>query len=163
MIRHLLPVMLFALIFVQEHTFAQNKEIIEGLKILNLVRANYQVQALELDNDLSKYAVNKAQQQVESLSGEIILSKDEVGLLFEYDEGLGNDYELPEMRFVSSVLNYIDIDCDDENKYDLFNQIVDEKSTKIGIGEYFKNGKHCITFVFDNYVYNEEKDSDDKN
>lgn len=150
---------LIALIFFQGNVYSQSNEIAEGIKIINLVRGNYSVQALELDDNLSNYASKKAQQQVESLSGEITISKEEFGLLWSFNEGLGTEYILPEMRFASSVLRLIDIDCDDEDKYDLFNQIVDEKSTKIGVGEYFNNGKHCIAFVFDNYVYNEEIDS----
>ena len=149
---------IIALIIFQTNLYSQNNDIIEGIQIINLVRGNIGVEPIEINDELSDYAVKKAQQQVEALNGEIIISKDEVGLLWVKAEGLGTNYELQEMRFASAALSLVDIDCDEEDKYDMYNQIVDEKSSQVGIGEYLKNGKHCIVFVFDNYVYNQEKD-----
>ena len=148
---------IIALILFHGNLYSQNNDISEGIQIINLVRANINVQPLEINDELSNYAVKKAQQQVEALNGEIIISKDEIGLLWIEAEGLGTNYELPEMRFASAALSFVDIDCDEEDKYDMYNQIVDEKSTQVGVGEYFKNGKHCMVFVFDNYVYNQDK------
>lgn len=147
---------IIALTIFQTNLYSQNNDIIEGIQIINLVRGNVGRVPLEINDELSDYAAKKAQQQVEDLKGEIIISKDEVGLLWIKEEGLGTNYELPEMRFASAALSFVDIDCDEEDRYDLYNQIVDEKSSQVGIGEYFKNGKHCMVFVFDNYVYNQE-------
>ena len=73
--KQLLHIFFFALILGNGYTYAQNIDIDKGLKIINLVRANYGEKALTLDYNLSNYAIKKAQQQVESLSGEITIQK----------------------------------------------------------------------------------------
>ena len=64
-------------------------------------------------------------------------------------------------RFALAILEIIDIDCDEENKYDLFNQVVDPDSKEIGIAEYYDSEKQkmAIVFIYDHYVYNQETDS----
>lgn len=87
---------------------------------------------------------------------------DDVGLHYIIYEGdvakefIGND-----KRFAAVVLSFIDIDCDKEDKYDLFNQVVDSDSNEIGIAEYYdiKNQRLSIVLVYDNYIYNQEIDS----
>ena len=138
---------------------AQTEDEKEGLKILNLLRRNYSQPPLQYDKELSEYAEKKAMQQVNNDLEEIIVSRETVGLLWFAADDL-NELEIKDpLRYASTVLEFIDIDCDEKNKYDLFNQVIDEKSSKIGIAEYLNGNSRCIVFVFDNYVYNEETDS----
>jgi len=138
--------------------YAQNPSKAEGLKILNVVRSNYDSPPLRYDRSLSEYATKKAVQNLNNDTGEIIVSEEVVGLLYVVRKALNNKEIKDPMRFVSAVINFIDVDCDSTVMYDSFNQVIDDKSTKVGIGEFVKGDTNCIVFVFDHYVYNEETD-----
>lgn len=138
--------------------YAQNPSKAEGLKILNVVRSNYDSPPLRYDRNLSEYATKKAVQNLNNDTGEIIVSEEVVGLLYVVRKALNNKEIKDPMRFVSAVINFIDVDCDSTVMYDSFNQVIDDKSTKVGIGEFVKGDANCIVFVFDHYVYNEETD-----
>ena len=134
----------------------------EGLKILNMVRRNYNLPPLRVNRELSEYAMKKAIQQVNGDSNEIIISRDRVGLLFTKEENASKEDLRYPYRYAAAVIDFIDIDCDKVEKYDLFNQVIDEKSREVGMAEYVDGTTQCIVFVFDNYVYNIETDIESK-
>ena len=141
------------------YSFSQQDPVVQGLDVLNVVRSNYDSKPLVLDNSLSKYAEKKAVQNLLGDDGEIIVSEDRVGLLFMEKDSLSQNEINNPKRFMAAVIHFIDVDCDSEVMYDSFNQVIDDKSSRVGIGEYVKGNKQCIVFVFDNYVYNKEIDN----
>lgn len=159
--------LLLAILFVSlpALTYSQNSQVQYGLDVLNMVRYNYDVSELKFSPSLSEYALKKATQFVNGDEDEVIISKEEVGLnyIISTEEVAKKESEMNN-RFALAVLSLIDIDCDKENKYDLFNQVVDPDSKEIGIAEYYDNnkGKMAIVFVYDHYVYNQETDSEEQ-
>ena len=149
-------VMIFAFV---SNSYSQDSEIQYGLDIMNMVRENYSASELKFSKKLSEYALKKATQYAYGDEDEIIVSKEEVGLLYTIDEVDANEMSKDDKRIAISVLRLIDIDCDDgEDKYDLFNQVVDSDSKEVGVAEFYDKDKLVIVYVFDNYVYNQETD-----
>ena len=151
------------LLSVFSFSYSQTSQMNYGLDILNLVRENYSLSKLTYSKSLSEYALKKAAQYVNEDSDEVLVSMDNVGLQYIIFEGnVAKEVIENDKRFAAVVLSFIDIDCDKEDKYDLFNQVVDSDSKEIGIAEYYdtKNQRMSIVLVYDNYVYNQETDSD---
>lgn len=139
----------FSLVSINAQT---NNEKEEGLQIINMFRYNYEIGPLQLDKNLTEYAQKKAFQILNDDLDEIIVSKANVGLLYSVFENEEDSYS----KISRSILDFIDVDCDEKNRYDLFNQVIDDKSSKIGIAMVADDSRSVVVFIFDNYVYNQE-------
>lgn len=117
-----------------------------------MVRFNNGIDPLQLDKSLTEYAQKKAYQILNDDLDEVIVSQANVGLLYN----VYRNEEEPYSKISRSVLNLIDINCENKYKYDLFNQVVDEISTKVGIAIASDESRSAVVFIFDNYVYNQE-------
>jgi len=139
----------FSLVSINAQT---KKEKEESLQIINMFRFNYGIDPLQLDKNLTEYAQKKAFQILNDDLDEIIVSKANVGLLYSVYKNEDDSYS----KISRSILNYIDVDCDEKNRYDLFNQVIDSKSSKIGIAMVADDSRSVVVLIFDNYVYNQE-------
>ena len=77
---------------------------------------------------------------------EIIVSKANVDLLYSVYENEEDSYS----KISRSVLNFINVDCDEKNRYALFNQIIDDKSSRIGIAMVADDIRSVVVFILDN-------------
>lgn len=151
----------FFLIFIslsvksQEFKIDQLGDPIESIRIMNIFRNQYHNIFLEYDEEFSKIAFEQA--RLSSLKNDFVLiEEDSIGNIgYYYTKELLMDNRFKDNDiFISTVLNFIDIDCNEEDsneRYNTFNQVVDPKSTKVGIGWGQSNDRIFIHYVFDHW------------
>ena len=142
-------------IFSQEYQIDKLGDPIESIRIMNIFRNQYHNNFLEYDEEYSKIAFEQA--RLSSLKNDFVLNpEDSIGDLgFFYTKDLIIDNRFKENDiFISTVLNFLDIDCDEEDtyeRYNSFNQVLDPKSSKVGIGWGQSNDKIFIHYIFDHW------------